>query len=109
MLREGCIVSFVAALVVGTTSAHAGPCTADIARFEAEVQAARKSPDPGPSAPQSIGAQMEHQPTVESVARAKAQALAGFDAVLARAKALDAEDDPACAAALTEARLIYFQ
>ncbi len=108
-MRTACIASIVAALVIGTASAHAGPCTADIASFEAEVRAAQGSPDAGPSGPQSIGAQMEHQPTPESVARAKKQAQAGFDAVLARAKRLDSQNDPACAGALAEARLLYFQ
>ena len=109
MIREVCIVSFVAALAIGTASAHAGPCTADIASFEAEVRAARGGPDAGPSGPQSIGAQMEHQPTPESVARAKKQAQARFDAVLARAKTLDSQSDAACAGVLAEARLLYFQ
>ncbi len=109
MMRTACVVSIVMMLAVGTTSAQAGPCTADIAGFEAEVRAARASPNAGPSGPQSIGAQMEHQPTPESVARAKKQALTRFDAVLARAKTLDSQNDPACNDALAEARLIYFQ
>jgi hypothetical protein len=103
------MLSVAATLVMGSTPAHAGPCAADIARFEQEVQASRASPDAGPGAPQSIGAQMEHQPTPASVAAAKALAEAEFAAVLARAKALDAQDDKACFEALAEARLIYFQ
>jgi len=109
MMRKVFFTSIVTMLAGGTTSAHAGPCGADIAGLEAEVRAARTSPDAGPSGPQSVGAQMEHQPTPESVARAKKQALAGFDAVLARAKTLDSQNDPACAGVLAEARLIYFQ
>jgi hypothetical protein len=104
-----CILSLVAMLVVGTASAHAGPCTADIARFEQEVQASKSSPDAGPGAPQSFAADLEHQPTPASVAAAKALAEAEFAAVLARAKTLDAQNDKACLEALAKARLVYFQ
>jgi creatinine amidohydrolase/Fe(II)-dependent formamide hydrolase-like protein len=109
MMRKAFFTSIVTVLVIGATPAHAGPCTTDIARFEAEVLAARTGPDAGPSGPQSVGAQMEHQPTPKSVARARQQALARFDSVLARAKTLDSQNDPACKDALAEARLIYFQ
>ncbi len=109
MTQRGRMVSIVAMLAVGTTSVQAGPCSADIARFEQEVQASRADPDAGPSAPQSLAADRERQPTPQSVAAAKQQAQARFDAVFARAKTLDARNDPACVEALAEARLIYFQ
>lgn len=105
-MRTAYMVSIITTLVLGTMPAHAGPCTADIARFE---QAVRANPDAGPSAPQSLAADLEHQPTPESVARAKKQAQAGLEALLTRAKALDSQDDPACHDALAEARLVYFQ
>jgi len=98
-----------AALALGTSAAQAGPCTAGIARLEVELRAARGTPEAGPSGPQSIGAQMEHQPTPDSVALATKEAQARFDAVLTRAKTLDAQNDPACADALAEARTIYFE
>jgi len=109
LMRTGCMLSIAAALVMGSTSAFAGPCAADIARFEQEIQALRATPDAGPSGPQSIGAQLEHQPTPESVAAARKLAEAEFAAILARAKSLDSRNDPACFSALAEARLVYFQ
>jgi hypothetical protein len=47
-----------------------------------------------PFAPQSIAAQDSHQPTQESVARAKGQAKAQYQDVLNEAKALDAANNP---------------
>lgn len=109
MRRTASTVWIVATLVIGAANAHAGPCTADIAQFEQAIRAAQGTPDAGPSAPQSLFADREYQPTPESVARAKKRAQAGFDAVLARAKALDSQNDPACSNVLAEARLIYFE
>ncbi|QBR71632.1 hypothetical protein CU048_10475 [Beijerinckiaceae bacterium] len=89
-------------------SAHAGPCTAEIEKFEKSIQEA--GPGAGPSAPQSIGAQLSHQPTAESVKQAEQRARAGFAAILARAKKFDAEGKRAeCTEALTDAKLIYFE
>jgi thiamine monophosphate synthase len=49
-------------------------------------------------------------PTPESVNQAERRAKAGIEAVLARAKKLDAEGKrAACMEALTDAKLIYFQ
>jgi hypothetical protein len=106
----------LAGLILGATlgltlaSAQAGPCTQEIAQFEAAVRASKSTPGAGPGAPQSIGAQLEHQPTPQSVKEAEARAQTGFEAVLARAKALDAEGNrDACMKALSDAKLIYFQ
>lgn len=89
-------------------SAHAGPCTAEIEQFEKAMREA--GPGAGPSAPQSIGAQLSHQPTAESVKQAELRARSGFEAVLARAKKFDAEGKRAeCTEALTDAKLIYFE
>lgn len=110
MKWTGCmVVAIVTTLAEGSTPALAGPCTKDIARLEAEVRAAEANPNAGPSAPQSLAADLEHQPTPESVAAAKKQAEAAFEAVLARAKDLDSRGDPTCREVLAEARLIYFQ
>lgn len=109
LMRAARIPSIVATLAFGSTSAHAGPCAADIARLEQEIQASGASPDAGPSAPQSLAADLEHQPTPDSVAAARKLAEAEFATVLARAKSVDSGNDPACFGALAEARLIYFQ
>jgi hypothetical protein len=98
------------ALSLDLTSAHAGPCTAKIKQFERAVRDSKPGPGVGPSLPQSIGAQLSYQPTPDSVEEAERRAQAGFEAVLARAKKLDAEGKrAACTEALTDAKLIYFQ
>lgn len=97
-----------AAFGFNLASAHAGPCTPEIEQFEKAMREA--GPGAGPSAPQSIGAQLSHQPTAESMKQAERRARAGFEAVLARAKKFDAEGKRAeCMEALTDAKLIYFQ
>jgi hypothetical protein len=111
-MPRNCLVPLIAvmALSLDPTSAHAGPCTAKIKQFERAVRESKPGPGTGPGLPQSIGAQLSHQPTPESVRQAERRARAGFEAVLARAKKLDAEGErAACMEALTDAKLIYFQ
>lgn len=97
-------------LVLAAPNAYAGPCTEDIARFEKTIEATETGPGVGPGAPQSVGAQLEHQPTPRSVAQAERRARAGFEQALARAKHYDAlQMGKKCRAALNRARLIYFQ
>ena len=54
-----------AALGLSVVSAHAGPCSTDIAQFEQAVRQSAGNPNAGPFAPQSIGAQLGRQPTPE--------------------------------------------
>jgi hypothetical protein len=96
---------FAASLASGP-SAHAGPCTGAISRFETARHRSAAAQDVVPTAPQTIGAQLGHQPTAASVGRAEKRAQAGFDAVLVRAKTLDAQNDSACTQALDEAKQI---
>jgi hypothetical protein len=64
MNRPAVAVLFVGvALLLGVTSVDAGPCTTAIARFEKAVRHSANDPEAGPTAPQSIAAQFEHQPT----------------------------------------------
>ncbi len=72
-----------AALSLGVVSAHAGPCTAAIAQFEQAVRQSAGAPDAGPMAPQSIGAQLDRQPTPGSIKQAEERAQAAFAATLA--------------------------
>ena len=96
------------ALVLSVASAHAGPCTTQIAQFEQAVRQSANNPGAGPMAPQSIGAQIDRQPTPGSVKRAEQRAQAAFNAALARAKRLDARGDRAgCMRALTTAKGMY--
>jgi hypothetical protein len=84
------------ALGLGAAAAHAGPCSDQIAQFEQAVRQSAGTVGAGPTEQQSVGAQLRHQPTPGSVAEAEAQAQASFQAMLARAKQLDAEDNRAC-------------
>jgi hypothetical protein len=97
-----------AALGLGVALAHAGPCSNDIAQFEQAVRQSANNPDAGPFAPQSIGAQLDRQPTPGSVKRAEERAQATFEATLARAKRLDARGNRSgCTRALTAAKRMY--
>jgi hypothetical protein len=80
-----------AALGLSIAPAHAGPCTSKIAQFEQAVRQSAGNPNAGPMAPQSVGAQLDRQPTPASIKRAEQQAQATFAATLARAKRLDAQ------------------
>ncbi len=98
----------IAILVAGAVNAQAGPCTARIVQIERYVQNSAPGPDTGPSAPQSVGAQLHHQPTPGSVEGAENRARADGLAALDRARKADAAGDAAaCAKAIEEAKLIY--
>jgi hypothetical protein len=106
------IVTFAAvALVGGSAVSHAGPCTTQISQVEQRIRAAQASSPPGgagdASAPQSVDAQLHHQPTPSSVQSAERMANADGDAALARARNADAAGDAsACNKALAEAKAI---
>jgi len=72
------------ALCLGVASAYAGPCTTAIAQFEQAVRQSAGNPDAGPMARQSIGAQLDRQPTPGLVKRAEERAQTAFTATLAR-------------------------
>lgn len=98
----------VAILGLGVLSAHAGPCTKEIAKFERAVRQSANNPNAGPFGPQSIRAQLDHQPTPGSVKRAEERALATFEATLARAKKLNAQGSRVgCRRALGRAEQMY--
>jgi hypothetical protein len=108
MKRRIATVIFTAALVLGISSAHAGPCTAEIAQFELAVRQSAGNPNAGPFGRQSIGAQIDRQPTPASIKRAKERAQANFAATLARAKRLNARGNRAgCTRALAAAKDMY--
>jgi hypothetical protein len=93
---------------LGVLSAHAGPCSNKIAQFERAVRQSANNPNAGPFAPQSVGAQIDRQPTPGSVKRAEKRAQATFQATLARAKRLDAQGNRAgCRSALGHAERMY--
>jgi hypothetical protein len=57
-------------------AAHSGTCTAQIAQLEQQIRG---------TAPQSIEAQLHHQPTPRTVQNAESKAIADADAALQRA------------------------
>ena len=108
MNRRFAVVVAGAALVLFAASAHAGPCSSKIAQFKQAVRQSANNPDAGPTAPQSIRALLDRQPTPPSVKLAEERAQASFDAAMARAKRLDARGDRAgCMRALTAAKRMY--
>jgi hypothetical protein len=65
-------------------------------------------PGAGPSATETTGAKLGHQPTPASVEAAETIAQSRFASLLANARALDARGkDAACIRALTEAELTF--
>ena len=95
----------LATALVGTLgggSAWAGPCTDEINRFAAAVQALGSG-----SGHQSPSARLDRQPTPDSVAKARREAMAEREhhrQILQRARAADARGDYAgCLKALDEA------
>jgi hypothetical protein len=97
-----------AVLALTAASAHAGPCADEIVKFEEAVShRAATNPGAGPTARQSVGAQLSRQPTPSSVAQAEQQAQASFAAMLERAKTLDAQGNAECMQALDEAKLRF--
>jgi hypothetical protein len=100
------IVAIVSVLNIGMASA--GPCTDEIAKFQNALPR-DKNGEPAfvGTAPQSIGAQLEHQPTRVSVERAKKQAQAQIYSVLAQAEASNSEGKQGeCKDAIARAKLL---
>jgi hypothetical protein len=89
-------------------SASAGPCAGEIADFRNSLSRDKNGePTFVGTAPQSIAAQLEHQPTHESVEHAKKQAQAQILMVVTQAEALDSEGKKSeCRNALAKAKLL---
>jgi hypothetical protein len=97
-----------AVMLANPGAAYSGPCTAQIAQLERQIRVTTPGPESGPMAPQSVGAQLHHQPTPGAVAHAEHTANKDADAALERARKADAANDAAlCQAALIEARRLY--
>jgi hypothetical protein len=99
------IATTAATLLCGSGAAHSGPCKSQIEELERQIGHAYSSAKSGPTAPQSIEAQLHHQPTPETVRNAERKANADAAAALQRARQADTDDNPAaCAKALDEAK-----
>jgi hypothetical protein len=97
-----------AVLCLNVSIAHAGPCSAGIAQFEQAIRQSAGNPNAGLTAPQSVAAQLDRQPTPESLKRAQDRLQSKFSATMARAKRLDAKGDrPGCTSALSQAKRMY--
>jgi len=110
MSRRRGIAAFVIGAVLGLSPAfaHAGPCTAAIAQFEAAIRASAGNPMAGLTARQTTAAQLNRQPTAASVKQEEERLKSQFAATMARAKRLDARGDrKGCTGALNAARRMY--
>ena len=67
-------IAVVAIAVTTASSAYAGPCATDLAHVEQQIAANDANVAVGPSAPQSVGAQLGRQPTPATVQGAEHQA-----------------------------------
>ena len=112
MDRSRLLVLITLGVIGGGMAAQAGPCANQISQVEQAIQRAQArggaSGAGDPSAAQSVGAQLHHQPTPGSVQSAARMATADGDAALERARKADAEGDAAaCSRALAEAKAVY--
>jgi hypothetical protein len=99
------VATTAAALLCGSAVAHSGPCTPQIEQLERQIGQASSGIQSGPTAPQSIEAQLHHQPTPAKVREAEHRAIANAVAVLQRARQADSEGSlVACTEALTDAK-----
>jgi hypothetical protein len=97
------IVFAVLAATVGIASA--GTCEEEIERLQSEAANSSGRTISGPTAPQSIGAQLSHQPTPATVERAQREAESRFADLLAHARILGSEgNSTACLKVVTDAR-----
>jgi hypothetical protein len=112
-MRPNRLISSVAFAVAGAwwfcaSPALASACMEEIARLEQRLRNAKTNPADQPTASQSIGAQLGHQPTPESVAEAELRADEAVQAILNRARAFDAENKAGeCEKAVARAKLHF--
>jgi hypothetical protein len=95
-------------LVLRAASADVGSCTSGIAQLKGIVRSSGSNRAFGLTAPQSIEAQLGHQPTAESVMLAKKQAQIEFQEKIAHAEKAAAQgNDAECMRALGDAKLMF--
>jgi GTP cyclohydrolase FolE2 len=112
LIRQSLMVC-AAALVVSISVSYAGPCSQEIDRLQAEIDAKLNSnAAAGSFAPESTAATTHRQPTPGSIAAAESQLgevspekLQAVTAAMAHAREADrAGDEIACEEALADAR-----
>jgi len=82
-----CVLAAVPCL--NLASAQEQSCAADIAAFRHSVQQREIAGEDVGTTPQSIGAQLEHQPTPKTVARAETKAKDEIQSILSQAEKLN--------------------
>jgi hypothetical protein len=102
-------IAIAAAFLISNSEiALSGPCTAQIVQLENQTASASPVPASGPTATQSVDAQLHHQPTPGTVGQADQNANKDADAAIEQAKKADSANDAAgCNAALVSARRLY--
>ena len=101
-LAAGAVVGFL------STTAFAGPCTSQIAEFEAAIRQSSANPLAGLTTRQTVAAQLDRQPTPDSVKQANERLRSQFDATMAQAKRHDEQGDHSgCTRALSAAKRMY--
>ena len=112
------LIACTAALFASMSASSAGPCSGEIARFRAEIEAKQQAnADAGPAAPEGTAATMHRQPTPESIGAVESQLgevspeklQAVWGAVERAGEADRAGDQIACEAALADARRAFSQ
>jgi len=103
------IVGLALCVVQGAfiAAAAAGPCTAQIEQIDKALSQSGGKWNIGPTAQQTTAAQRHVQPTPQSVEQAQQSAREQLNALLARARSLDAAGDGTeCAKAVEQIRLM---
>lgn len=102
MLRIALAALIGAAIAGGARAAPPGSCDDMVARFDAYL---KTHPNATGALPQTVGAQLMHQPTTAAIAAAKKKGRAHLEDLLDKAKAEQkAHDESACQATLSEVR-----
>jgi hypothetical protein len=85
--------------------ASGGSCAEEITRVQEIASRSATNPTAGPTAPQSLSAQLHRQPTPNSVALGEEEAQSRFAAALARAQTFDDEGNAVeCMQAIANAK-----
>lgn len=88
--------------------AYAGPCSAQLAHLEQQISVNDQDSFEGPTAPQTVGAQLGRQPTPATVGTAEHQANRLVRAALNRIRrADDAGNAAACRKAVAKFKDLY--
>ncbi len=107
--RHSLLVVIGTAILLGSAgAAQSGPCTVQIEQIEHRIGSDIAGPTFGLTAPQSVDAQLHHQPTASSVERAEHVANTDGDVAIDRAARADAVGDGTrCSQDLIAARRFY--